>query len=151
MQLFIEMCLFLLIAAPLSIMIHEAGHATVAYFCGADEIVISIGIGKKIAYLRFAGFSLIIRLYWISGGSTSGVEKPGLKHWQRAAVSLGGPMASGIMALLFYVIHVPVFQFTGELTFLFNLWIACINFLPFKIGNLESDGYSAISRLMAKE
>lgn len=132
----------------LSLLIHEAGHIIAARLSSACNICLKIGAGKKLFAFRIGRLHVIIhRLFFLQFVTESESAKQ-YTNSEKIFISFLGPLFSiffaGICYFLFtafWDLHVLFFSF------LFNLWVAVINLLPFKIGKKSSDGY-VIFRLL---
>lgn len=142
---------FMLFAVPLSVLIHELGHALAAKRCGAQGLKIYIGSGKELCSYSIGTIKVTFHLIWMFGGATSSDIPVTLNRSKEAFVALLGPVFSlcfaCVLLLIQWIYPSPI---TG-LSMLFNLWIGGVNLIPFKIGAKHSDGFTVIQSLFKKE
>ena len=135
--------LFLLLLAPISILLHEIGHAIGAYLLKADVIQFSIGIGKSIFSIKLGRFNITIHLLFLFGGFIGHERNKQYKKWELVFISILGPLVNIIAAGLCLLIHNELFY----ISFLFNLWLGIFNLIPFKWKGKKSDGYICLEVL----
>ncbi|MFC3038972.1 site-2 protease family protein [Virgibacillus xinjiangensis] len=126
----------------MSIVIHELGHAVAARILEAEETELSIGIGKKIGSLKAAGIQVNFHICYFLGGLAQSRRREPFTDREKVWVSFAGPLASATISLL-AGLYLPVTDSNEylRLFFLFNLWLAAINIIPFKVRGKETDGY----------
>lgn len=140
----------LLIVAPIGTIIHEGGHLIGAKTMKADRIVISIGYGRKLFAITFKNIQINIRVYYFIGGHVENKRKIPYKLAEMIWIIGFGPFLNGIFAVIFYILYQLAPSEYVYLLFLFNLWLALINVIPFKIKEKQSDGY-IIFNLLRKQ
>jgi len=94
-------CLFII--APLSTLLHELGHATMALALTSSSV--SIQLGQKGRMLKAnLGSRLTMHLY-LEAGAIFGIyrllPKPSLSRSQDIGITLGGPVTSLLLLILF--------------------------------------------------
>lgn len=140
----------LLIAAPISILLHEVGHACAARIINADLIIITIGRGKKLKTVCFKKLQIIIyNIYFLGGVAESKRNNP-YQSLEIIWIAFSGPIFSGIVAFLFYMLNVLYPNNYLQLLFWFNVWLAVVNMIPFKINEKQTDGYMIIKLISQK-
>lgn len=132
----------ILIVAPIGTLIHESGHAFGANLVKANQITLSIGRGKKIGVIHFQKIQMHIRLLYFLGGFTQSKRKMPYNQKEIVCITLFGPLNNAIFAILFYLLYGMYANQYLHILFLFNLWLAVVNMLPFKFKGKQSDGYS---------
>ncbi|MCP3025804.1 site-2 protease family protein [Halobacillus sp. A5] len=141
--------LLLFVIAPIGLVIHETGHIIAGFLCGARYSVLSVGAGNSILRIKFQKLHIIVGRIYFLGGYSINVKDPDFSCLQKVWISLAGPFANSIVFLCFmniklgYENEVLLFSF-------FNLYMAVINMIPFKIGKRKSDGYLVLENLRAK-
>lgn len=137
----------ILIAAPLSIILHEFGHAFAASVVKADHISVSIGKGKRVHLFAFKKIQIIIHAIFFLGGLAESDRKIPYKSYEIVWISISGPIMSGIIAFLFYKVDEMYPSNYLQLFCWFNIWLAVVNIVPFKIKEKHTDGYTIINAL----
>ncbi|WP_139186863.1 hypothetical protein [Sediminibacillus halophilus] len=130
-----------LVAAPAGVLIHESGHVIGSWFCRAEHMNLSLGTGKRMKAVRI-GRKLTIHFHLLltAGGNASSVRTHPYSNMEKVVISMGGPACSLAAGWV-------LMQFVSEgntwirLFALYNIWIAMINFIPFKWRGKKSDGY----------
>ncbi|UJL44757.1 site-2 protease family protein [Virgibacillus sp. NKC19-16] len=138
------------IVAPLSSLLHEAGHAAAARTVGADQITLSIGLGKRINTVIFAKVQIIFHAIFFLGGLAKSERAVPYKSWEIVWITIVGPITNALFALLFYILYVMYPNDYLQLLFLFNIWLAFVNSIPFKIKERRSDGYLILQTISKK-
>ncbi|MBB6455296.1 Zn-dependent protease [Salirhabdus euzebyi] len=144
MEIFV---VFLFLFAPISIILHEIGHAVSAWFLRADHINFSIGLGKRIYVKRSRKVQLIVHGLYFLGGQVSSERKVTFNPWEKVFISLGGPIVSGVVSVVLFFsgfVHTKLIM----LFFLFNVWLFIINLIPFRVGHRKSDGYVCLEEII---
>ncbi|MFG6148640.1 site-2 protease family protein [Halobacillus sp. B23F22_1] len=144
----IESLFFLvLVAAPLTLVIHELGHVLAGALCGARYAVLTVGTGRSIIRIKFQKLHIIIGSLFFIGGYSINVKEPDFTNLQKVLISSGGPLANGITFGLALIIPINIEIEVIHLFFLFNLYLAVVNLIPFRIGDRKSDGYLILKNL----
>lgn len=141
---------FIFAAAPLSIILHEFGHAFAARIVHADHIIVSIGKGNILKTIGFKKIQIIIHVFFFLGGLAESNRKIPYKSLEMMWISIFGPFTNGIVAFLFYLLNETYSNNYFQLFFWFNLWLAVINLIPFKVGERQTDGYAIVKVFLRK-
>ncbi|MBP1969654.1 Zn-dependent protease [Virgibacillus natechei] len=139
------------IVAPLSTLLHEMGHAIAARVVNADNITFSIGLGKRINTFTFKEINFNIHAIFFLGGLAHNQRIVPYKKKEIIWISILGPVASGLFACLFYILYTIFPTNYWHLLFLFNIWLAFINSIPFNIKGKTSDGYLILKTILQKK
>lgn len=142
---------FIFIVAPLSIILHEFGHAFAARTLQADHIIVSIGKGNILKTIGFKKIKIIIHAFFFLGGLAESNRKIPYKSPEIIFISIFGPIFNGIIVLLFYILSEMYPNNYFQLFFWFNIWLAVINLIPFKIGERQTDGYAIVKVFLRKK
>lgn len=140
------LCL-IFIVAPIGTFLHEMGHAAGAKMVKADIIIVSIGLGKNIGVISWHSIKIKLKAFFFIGGYVQSERKIAYKLFEIIWIAICGPLSNAIFAFLFYLLYVmyPIGFF--KLLFLFNLWLAVINIIPFKLFGKQSDGYTIFTAI----
>lgn len=138
------------IVAPLSSLLHEMGHAAAARIVGADQITLSIGLGKRINTVIFDKVQITFHAIFFLGGLAKSERIIPYKSWEMVWITMIGPITNAFFAFLFYILYVMYPNDYLHLLFLFNLWLAFVNSIPFKIKERHSDGYLILQTITKK-
>src|SRR5690625_964666 len=149
MNSIINLFLLIFFIAPVSLLFHEIGHAIGAKWMKVATIRITIGIGKTMWEGSLLNIQITIKKVFVFNSFTAMIGERPLQNKEKVFISLMGPIFSGILAFLLYLIYIAVPMSTIYLFYLFNLWLVVINLFPFKIGQKQSDGYT-IYKLLFK-
>ena len=148
----IEIIIVFTIVLPTSILIHELGHAlSIISFSKKAEADIFFGSRSKERKLKFkiGRVNFYITMAFSGFCFVSNLDKiPPLSYKQSLIIDIGGPLASLIASLFFYMCS---FLFTGELSSFFNnfaiinLLLLLLSALPFKYSSIDKHlaGYSS--------
>lgn len=140
----------LLVVSPIGMIIHESGHAFGAKLVKATHITLTIGLGKRIFTFVTRRIKINIHSFYFLGGytKTSGCNPDTNKNlfW----ITLFGPISNGLFAVIFYYLNQIFVSPYINLLFLFNLWLAMVNIIPFKYKGKQSDGYILLRSLQNK-
>ncbi|MBY7143452.1 M50 family metallopeptidase [Virgibacillus sp. NKC19-3] len=139
------------IVAPLSSLLHEAGHAAAARTVGADQITLSIGLGKRINTVIFANVHITFHAIFFLGGLAKSERVIPYKSWEIIWITIVGPCTNAFFAFLFYILYGMYPNDYLQLLFLFNMWLAFVNIIPFKIKEKCSDGYLILQTISRKD
>lgn len=146
----IYLILYLIFAvAPISMMLHEFGHAFAARIVQADDITISIGKGKQLKIIGFKRTRLIIHTIYFLGGFAESTRNQPYKPREIVWITIFGPITNGIIAFLFYMLNELYPNNYLQLFFWFNVWLAVVNMIPLKLKEKQTDGY-LIMKLILK-
>ncbi|GGF08947.1 hypothetical protein GCM10010954_04270 [Halobacillus andaensis] len=137
----------LLVAAPIALVIHELGHIITGALCGARYSVLTIGTGRSIIRIKFQKLHIIIGSLFFIGGHSINVKEPEFTRLQKVLISSGGPLANGVICGLLLIFPNSNEIEVIHLFFLFNLYLAVVNLIPFRIGERKSDGYLILKNL----
>lgn len=132
----------IIIVAPIGTIVHEIGHVLGAKAVGAEKVTLTIGSGKKIGTLTFLNLVVSVHALFFIGGFVKGKRKKPYNNSQLILIAIGGPISNIIFGFLFYFFYLFTLNDYIKLLFLFNLWLAIVNIIPFKLGNKHSDGYT---------
>ena len=149
MNSIINLFLLIFFIAPVSLLFHEIGHAIGAKWMKVTTIHLTIGIGKTMWEGSLLNIQITIKKVFVFNSFTAMIGERPLQNKEKVFISLMGPIFSGILAFLLYLIYIAVPMSTIYLFYLFNLWLVVINLFPFKIGQKQSDGYT-IYKLLFK-
>lgn len=144
----LDLFLFLIFLVPLSLIIHEFGHAIMASLRGSPRVDIGIGVGKQICQFRIYKFHLQISIAFFIGAFTSYENEEEFTLVDKALISIGGPSLSflvyvgGLVEFWNYSIFFNYF-------ILFNGWLAVMNTFPYKVKGKKSDGYIFFASLFS--
>src|SRR5690625_396800 len=127
MNVFNFVLFLLLLVAPIGTIIHEGGHAIGAKLVKADNINLSIGLGKKIGSISLRNFQITIHLFFFLGGFVQSSRKPAYHPLEIVCITAFGSISNGFFAILFYFLHGIYYNQYIQLLFLFNLWLALVN------------------------
>ncbi|WP_281242759.1 site-2 protease family protein [Salinibacillus kushneri] len=138
--------IFILFIVPLSILLHEFGHAFMAYVFKADFIHFFVGSGKERAYMQVGRMRIHIHTLLFMGGVSVSEKENDFKDREKVLISVAGPLFNGLIAwILFHYSHDSM---AVRLSFWFNLWLAILNIFPFRFKKKKSDGYICVEVLM---
>src|SRR5690625_395218 len=129
----------LFVVAPLGTVAHEGGHALGARLAKADTVVLSIGLGKETLSYSFKKVHLKIHMLFIMGGYVQSERATSYTNGEKCLISFCGPLlnilcATGLFYMQMYVVDHPFVA----LLCLFNVWLAFIIIIPFKICKKQS-------------
>lgn len=144
----IYLLLFLLfIVAPIGTIIHESGHLIGAKLMRADYMILSIGYGKRLFIFKWNNIQIKIRSFFFIGGHVRNERDIPYRTSEMIWIIGFGPLLNGIFAVFFYLLYHLIPSDFLYLLFLFNLWLALINVIPFKMKEKQSDGYMILNLL----
>ncbi|KGX92293.1 hypothetical protein N781_18150 [Pontibacillus halophilus JSM 076056 = DSM 19796] len=129
--------IFLIVLVPAAYFIHELGHAVAALLCRYQDIVVSIGVGKRLVALRNERLGIHFYFVGFIGAHTS-YQGESNHRYSRAFVAIGGPVFSAIAA---YVSSKLGQHDLIRLWTYFHMWLAVTNLIPIQIRGKETDGY----------
>lgn len=139
-----ELILFLVfIGAPMSMVIHEFGHALGAFLVKSDQINIHIGSGKTLFTVTLKNIHLHVHTLLMFGGFTN-YERPNIyQRRELLFITILGPMSNFFFAFIFILIHINKNSSMLVILFLFNIWLGVMNILPYQLKGRASDGLIA--------
>ncbi|MFC7060507.1 site-2 protease family protein [Halobacillus seohaensis] len=138
----------LFIVAPIGLTIHEMGHTGIGLFSGSKRSVLTIGLGPPIIRIKLHKLHIIIHALYFFGGYSSNEKNSGFSPLQKILISLGGPLANGLFAsFLIMTTRSFVNEPFIDLLIMFNLYLAVINLVPFRLGRRKSDGYRVLQTM----
>ncbi|WP_077358065.1 M50 family metallopeptidase [Virgibacillus halodenitrificans] len=140
----------ILIVAPISIAMHELGHALMAIVLKAHKVEVSIGAGKKLGGISRKGFQLSIYSLYFLGGVVEHEKKHPYKLREIIWISLSGPIMNAILAFIVYLLYDWIPNNYTSLFLLFNIWLAVVNLIPFKIKEKQTDGYTIFKEIIRR-
>lgn len=140
----------LFIVAPIGTIIHESGHLIGAKIVKADHISLTIGLGKKVGTFTFKNIELNIHAYFFVGGYVRNKRETPYKLLEMLCIIGCGPIHNGVFAAILYFLNSVFLNQYIHILFLFNLWLALVNIIPFKIKDKQSDGYMIFKILRQK-
>ncbi len=127
---------------------HEIGHSVGAALIQSDRICITLGRGSQFSKWTRGRYTLIFYSTFFLGGSVSNSRERSFTSGEKILVSFCGPL----MNALFATIGIMSLQWVAipfiELFIWYNMWLAAINVIPFKIKNNQSDGYVMLSSFL---
>lgn len=132
-----------LFIAPISTILHEFGHVLGAKSMNADSITFSIGAGKTVYTFSYKQIHISVHTLFFLGGLAYSERNVPYKPIEVIWITLCGPVSNGIVAAVIYVL----FGFSNvyfQLFILFNIWLAVVNMIPFKLKDKHSDGYTIV-------
>lgn len=136
-----------LIVAPISTVLHELGHVLGAKSVNADKVTLRIGRGKPLITQNRGRIRLIINRHFFIGGLTESEREPPYSRKEKMWITFLGPAVNGIFAVIsFLFLYIYPNKYL-TLFLLFNVWMAVGNFLPFRIGEGRTDGYTILQLL----
>lgn len=151
MSFYIQIFLYIIIIAPLSLFWHELGHVLGARIVRASHVTLTMGIGKPIVKRTYGNMTFIIRKLFLLNSLTETDRPYLLSRNDKVIITLMGPVSSLFLSILAYCLYVLIIPHLSLLIVcLFNLWIGVINLIPFKINERQSDGYTILQMLKNK-
>ncbi len=139
----------LFIGSPISIFIHELGHAIAAISVRANNVEITIGSGQEICRLKWKQYTLRChRLYFIGGFSKYERRTPFIPK-EMIWITILGPAFNGIAAVIIFFLFKACPNNYLQLFFWFNIWLAFTNLIPLCVNGKQTDGYT-IMQLIRK-
>jgi len=133
-----------LVAAPISTILHETGHALAAKYAKADKIILLIGIGEPFKILTISNIQLVIHKLFFIGGMVESIRKQPYNKKEKIRITISGPVTNAITAMLSYFLYLMWPSKFLYLFFMFNIWVAVVNIIPFKIKGKQTDGYTVL-------
>ena len=137
--------LFLLfIGAPISVLIHEFGHAIAASCVNAKHITIYLGSGRDLFAFRLGRLKLVVRLFYFVGGLTTNERSIHYSKRELLWITSFGSVLNGFVAIILFFLMMWVPNVYLSIMFWFNLWLAIGNLLPIRINDKKTDGYTIL-------
>ncbi|MBH0229645.1 site-2 protease family protein [Halobacillus yeomjeoni] len=133
--------ILIFLVAPLSLLIHEMGHALTALLHQAEHSSITIGRGSKLFSVKLGRVKVHIRWVFFQGAQTLNERKNPFSLREKAWISIGGPLFNAIVAWFFIAMPFLSTSRTWMLFGLFNGYLALVNSIPFCFRGKKSDGY----------
>ncbi|UOQ93637.1 site-2 protease family protein [Halobacillus shinanisalinarum] len=130
----------LFVVAPLGLFIHELGHTIVGLWSGAERSSLSLGIGPTLFKCKIKRLTVQLHCIFFIGGYSYNEKEVNFTPKQQAMISLGGPLSNAICAAILYMSDLPQQGQVLQLFYLFNLYLALVNMIPFRLKGRESDG-----------
>lgn len=100
---YINLLLFMIIIAPISMIIHEIGHLIGAKCVKADSIILTLGTGKKLFTVRFNQTTFIIRFFLLFNPQIKSMKSEGFTKKELIIISFFGPLLNVLLAILSYM------------------------------------------------
>jgi F0F1-type ATP synthase assembly protein I len=132
------------IIAPLTTLIHELGHVSGSFIVKADSIRLSMGYGKKQLAVHLKQIKFTFYVFYFLGGYTSSNRVKPYKDSEIVWITILGPVfnvASALFSYHLYKLHPSHFL---QLFLWFNIWMAVVNIIPFKINGKQTDGLTIL-------
>lgn len=148
MYLFIQLFSFFFLAVPISLFIHELGHAITSLLLRADYVLIRIGKGTRLFRTNIRRFSVAIYTNFFVHYMTEYERTVPFVKREQIVIALMGPIANSIFGVMSFFIYKEIYTFkVFFFCALFNWWLMISNLIPFKIGQKRSDGYTIYTLL----
>lgn len=141
---FIFILYIVFIIAPISMFIHEFGHAIGAKFVKADQVKINIGFGKRKTMMKIFSIHIFIFLCYFLGGYVISERNPSYTDLEKIIISLFGPIFNILLAIILYFTLKSFSNPFISVIYIFNFWLGFINLIPFKIFGKSSDGHTIL-------
>lgn len=146
----IILLLFLLIVAPITVFIHELGHAIGSLMMRADKIELNIGAGRKLFSIENSKWTIGVYIFYMLGAHTASERDPYFSKMEQIVISGFGPLLNGVVWFIVQQWN-PADDFgIWQLFALFNFWLFFINLIPFRIKGKQSDGYTILRALQQR-
>src|SRR5690554_4910662 len=101
----IQFLVFVLCIVPLSLLIHECGHALSAKVFHANKILISIGVGKKLWETETNTFHICLRLFpFLNSYSLTERQAP-FNRFEKIVITLMGPVMNGVVSTILLFLY----------------------------------------------
>lgn len=139
---------FLFLIAPISNILHEIGHMIGAIIVKSDNMILTIGKGKKVLTVPLKKLVIHVhRVFFIGGHAASKRHNP-YKPLEMILITFCGPLLNILIGLSAYLLFRAHMSDYVLLFILFNLWLGLTNLIPFKIKGKYSDGYLIFKTLI---
>ncbi|WP_042223543.1 M50 family metallopeptidase [Oceanobacillus manasiensis] len=147
----IDLIIFLLfVAAPLSILLHETGHAIAGFIFNAERINLIIGRGKRFITYSFGKLHFTLHVVYFMGGYAENERTAPFNRFEKFIISFFGPLMNIVIFILAWELQSHYTSEYLRLFAFFNLWLVIINLIPFTWKNKKSDGYNLLLTLIQK-
>lgn len=143
--------LLIVIVAPISVWIHEMGHLIGAKTVNANQLTLTLGIGKDRFTFKVKGITIIMRTIFFISGSTMTSRDRNFNRLERIWISIFGPLFNVLFANICIIIYMKYSYNIILLFFLFNIWLGIVNLIPYKIKGKCSDGYIILASLVNRK
>ncbi|MEK4330398.1 hypothetical protein MKZ24_30170 [Paenibacillus sp. FSL R7-0297] len=154
----LSMIIFYIFVVPLSVFLHEMGHATAAISLTKKEVLVCMGSDNPSQQASLRLGRLKIHFTWgLTGSVSTKNEGAALSKRQIIGIALGGPIVSLLLAVSMLVVYlsVPKSAFIDNLVFaagIFNLINLAVTLVPviYSAGpyaGRPSDGYRILAAL----
>ncbi|MCG3418797.1 M50 family metallopeptidase [Oceanobacillus jordanicus] len=141
----------LFVAAPISIFLHELGHALAGVIFKAELVYLTIGRGKRVIEYSSGKLHFIIHAGYFMGGYANSERVTPFNRFERFIISIFGPFVNIVVFLSIWELQSHFRSDYLQLFALFNLWLVIINLVPFKLKNQKSDGYNILETIVRKD
>ncbi|WP_226658469.1 site-2 protease family protein [Guptibacillus hwajinpoensis] len=141
-----DLLMVLLIIAPISLLLHEAGHTLAANIFTSASVKLHLGLGPRILTWRHSRGEVAVNAFYFIGAMT--ISAPPEKAYGKIAIAIAGPLVNLIIAALTFL-----YPFQSSITvwiLFFNLWVGITNLIPFKLLGKESDGWTIVKAIIRK-
>ncbi|MGP4060143.1 site-2 protease family protein [Halobacillus sp. H74] len=137
----VTILVLIFLVAPLSLFVHELGHVLPGLLFRSQRCVIHLGRGRLIHQVKFKKLHIKVGLLFFQGAYSINERQKQFSPWQKAWISGGGPLLNAVVSLLLFFIFWTRVNDYLSLFFLFNLYLAVVNIVPFSFRGRRSDGY----------
>lgn len=140
MDQFVMLVYLVLIAAPISTILHELGHLLGAKAVHAEKMTLQIGLGKPLISRSCGNVDFIIhRVYFVGGMTKSERTRPYNDH-EKIWITMLGPATNAVVAFVtYFFLHLYPSKYMAVF-FMFNIWMAAGNLIPFRWKGSQTDG-----------
>ncbi|WP_375105362.1 site-2 protease family protein [Paenibacillus sp. RS8] len=152
------MLFFYILVVPLSVFLHEMGHALAALVLTKRTVLIYMGANKRRQKATLILGRLQFYFTWGFMGSVATKEdEKQLSKYQNIGISIGGPLVSLFLVIVMIVLYfsIQMRPFFDNIVFaagVFNLINLCVTLIPtiYSTGpyaGLPSDGYQILTAM----
>src|SRR5690625_2774979 len=103
MDVLFYLIFLLFVVAPVGTTIHESGHAIGAMLVKADNIKLSIGLGKEIITFTLGNIQITIHTFFFLGGFVQSDRTPSYRPIETVWITAFGSINNVFFAILFYL------------------------------------------------
>ncbi|CDQ19443.1 site-2 protease family protein [Halobacillus karajensis] len=135
------------LVAPLSQLIHELGHIIPGLLFRSDHSELHLGRGKVLLSWKQKRVRVCIHLLFFQGAYSLNERESFFSNREKIWISAGGPLLNGLTASSLFFLSLEEGYGSFTLPFLFNLYLAVINLIPFSLKGKVSDGYRILQAL----